>query len=76
MSRGVVGGSVPVLQRHVGTDQAFPGMTSLMVAVSSGVGGEAIGSVMAALPDVPAGFRRFLSGMMGQLATEWPFAPQ
>lgn len=76
MSRGVVGGSVPVPRRHVGTDQAFPGITSLMVAVSSGVGGEAGGRVIAVLPDVPVGFRRLLSGILGQLATEWPLVPQ
>ncbi len=70
------GGSVPVPQRHVGTDQAFPGRTSLMVAVGSGVGREAAGRVIAALLAVLAGFQHFLSGIMGQLAMEWPSVPQ
>lgn len=76
MGRVVEEGSVPVPQRQFGTDQAFSGVTSTIEAVSSGVGGEAIGSVMAALPEVPVVVRRFLSGMMGQEATEWPLTPQ
>lgn len=70
MGRVVEEGSVPVPRRQFGTDQAFSGVTSTIEAVSSGVGGEATGSVMAALPEVPAVVRRLLSGMIGQEATE------
>ena len=76
MGRVVEEGSVPVPQRQFGTDQTFSGVTSTIEAVSSGVGGEATGSVMMALPEVPAGIRRFLSGILGQEATECPLMPQ
>lgn len=72
MSRVMEEGLVLVLQRQFGTNQVFSVMTSLMVAVSSGVGAEATGTVMAALPEVPAGFQCFLSGIMGQEVTEEP----